>query len=169
MRAGRAVATVCVAWLLAGASPGSWAAADRSSSVIGGDGPGTNELELQVGRLDRASQADVVGAESSSMLFSPGEARAIAAARSTVGAERQAAVRSLFTGPPVALHVPTSTRRLFPDADPPARTRRASTDDPRDIVDRGSALWATSGLTLLVVAGAALSRTIREPGGSDDG
>ncbi len=169
MRAGRAVATVCVAWLLAAAPAGSWAADDRGSSVIGDDGPGTNELELQVGRLDRASQADVVGAESSSMLFSPGETRAIDAARSAVDAERQAAVRSFFAGPPVALHVPASTRWLFPDAGPSAITRRATTADYRDTVARGSALWATSGLALLVAAGVALSRTVREPGGSDDG
>ncbi len=169
MRAGRAISTVCIAWLLAAAPAGSWAADDRGSSVIGHDGPGTNELELQVGRLDRASQADVVGAESSSMLFSPGEARAIDTARSAVDAERRAAVRSLFVGPPVGLHVPTSTRRLFPDAGPSALTRRASTDEYRDTFDRGSALWATSGLALLVVAGVALSLAICEPGGSDDG
>jgi hypothetical protein len=75
--------------------------------------PGAPGLELKVDRLERAEQADVVGSESSAMLFAPEADRALAAAAGLRASVRAEQVSGLFLGPAVPLRLPRTPEALF--------------------------------------------------------
>ncbi|HEY0186387.1 MAG TPA: hypothetical protein VGC67_02765 [Cellulomonas sp.] len=164
MRAPRVLTVAALALgLLAGAA--SPALADDGT----GDGPGSNELDLQVERLDHATQADVVGDEANAMLFSPEDSRAIEAAQAAERARRQDTTRTLFAGQRTALVEPPSSGALFVEHELSTTTTRAAGTDAQDDTGAGTpTVWALAGLALLLVTGIVLSTTVRSPEGPDD-
>ncbi|HEY0240767.1 MAG TPA: hypothetical protein VGC37_19220 [Friedmanniella sp.] len=131
------------------------------------DGPGTNELDLRVERLDHAEQVDVAGDGASAMLFSADDTRAVEAAAQAHTARRQTSARTLFVGP-TAVRAPPSAGPLFLD-----RGSRTPSADPTAIQEAGSAqaqgttatwpLLRVAGPALLLVVGLVLSLIVREP------
>ncbi|WP_454050723.1 hypothetical protein [Cellulomonas sp. Marseille-Q8402] len=155
MRARRAVTVGLVVAGLAAVSGAAWAD-DR-------DTPGTNDLELQVRRLERAEQADVVGAESSSMLFAPRDSEAITTAQEARRGARSVVTDSLFVIPVAPYQVSGSTTELFvADAYPGTPAARDAPDLDAEAQSPGG--WVLIGLGVLLVVGCGSSFALRTTG-----
>lgn len=119
---------------------------------------GVNDLRLQVERLERAEQADVVGSDESAMLFDPGHrAAALAAAEARRRSQRADSAR-LFLGGRAPYRVPVPTSHLFDTEAYPRATTARDSGGPDD--DPG---WSVGPLAVvaLLAAGAALSVVVR--------
>lgn len=159
MRARRVAAAVVGAAAVLLVGP---AAAARGDEEV----PGSQDLELKVGRLEREQQADVVGAEASAMLFAPADTRALGAAAQSRAVARQAETAALFLSPPIASRVPITSDVLFgQDAYTGGRAARDGTTEDAD--DPGP--WGAAGAGGALLVGGGLSYIAREQRGNRRG
>jgi hypothetical protein len=143
------------------------------------DGPGDNSLRLQTDRLENQTQADVTGSELSAMLFDPADSAGFEAAREAREAAARSTAGSLFVVGAVPAHPPGSAGDLFPGTSGATGSSGAtgtsgavdatrSTDVTADAATGPASWWAPAGLGALLLLGAGLSLTVREPGGATD-
>lgn len=154
MRAARVLGVCAVAvGLVAGAA---------GAAVADPDGPGANDLQLEVQRLERATQADVVGAEASAMLFAPDDTAALAATDRADRRSRRSEARALFLAPLAPYREPASASGLFDagaSSDTATAARAAGDPDPGD--PPATTAWPI-GLAALVAVGGGLSFVAQE-------
>lgn len=151
----RAVAVGAVVVGLAGVS--------AVASADDRDAPGTNDLDLQVNRLEHAEQADVVGAEASSMLFVPEDAAAIAAAEDARRRARGAETDAFFLTSVAPYQGQGSTDGLF-DAGTYQGVPTVRDAPDQDVAEQGSTVWALIGFGALLVVGGGASFILRRTG-----
>lgn len=127
--------------------------------------PGVNDLRLQVERLERAEQADVVGSEASAMLFDPRHRAAVRAAEEARRRSQRAVTALLFLGGSTAYRSPVPTEHLFAGA---ASARAKPVSEPA-AADDGPG-WSAGPLAVvaLVAGGAAASVALNGRRGHPD-
>jgi hypothetical protein len=133
------------------------------SSAEDAEPPGVNDLRLQVERLERAEQADVVGAAGSAILFDPAHRSAVLAADEVRRRSQRAATARLFLGDGTSYRAPVSTSHLF---DAEAYPRAATALEPGPSHEPG---WSPGPLVVvaLLAGGAVLSVVVRGRGERD--
>ena len=139
-----------------------------SAAVADDDVPGSNDLELQVSRLESANRADVVGSEASAMLFTDQDTVSLAHARELTADRRQAVTESLFEqGVPV--WSPAAVDDLFLSTGTASGETRSDGSVPEVVPEQGLELWMPIGLGLLLVGASTASLLIRSRGEALDG